>query len=225
MSASSAPATPGSGPRTSCAARIRRSRSSCWRRRPPGSAPPDATAAGCSASSPGAASTGPPAAGAPARSRRHGRSRTRSTRWAASSPRRGSTATSSRAGRCTSRRRRWSSSGSSPRSRSRRRGRATTSCSTRPPPRARVRVDGALGASFTPHCARVQPAKLARGLARAAERAGAVIYEGTRATRIAPGRVDTPYGIVRAPHVVRATEGYTAGLPGLRRLCCRSPAR
>ena len=83
---------------------------------------------------------------------------------------------------------------------------------------ARVGVAGALGASFTPHCARVQPAKLARGLAHAAERAGAVICEGTRATRIAPGRVDTPYGIVRAPHVVRATEGYTAGLPGLRRL-------
>ncbi len=84
--------------------------------------------------------------------------------------------------------------------------------------RARVAVAGALGASFTPHCARVQPAKLARGLARAAERAGALICEGTRATRIAPGRVDTPYGSVRSPFVVRATEGYTAGLPGLRRL-------
>ena len=83
---------------------------------------------------------------------------------------------------------------------------------------ARVGVAGALGGSFTPHCARVQPAKLARGLAHAAERAGVVICEGTRATRIAPGRVDTPYGTVRAPHVVRATEGYTAGLPGLRRL-------
>ena len=83
---------------------------------------------------------------------------------------------------------------------------------------ARVGVAGALGGSFTPHCARVQPAKLARGLAHAAERAGVLICEGTRATRIAPGRVDTPYGTVRAPHVVRATEGYTAGLPGLRRL-------
>jgi glycine/D-amino acid oxidase-like deaminating enzyme len=83
---------------------------------------------------------------------------------------------------------------------------------------ARVGVAGALGGSFTPHCARVQPAKLARGLAHAAERAGVVICEGTRATRIAPGRVDTPYGMVRASRIVRATEGYTAGLPGLRRL-------
>jgi len=83
---------------------------------------------------------------------------------------------------------------------------------------ARVGVAGVLGGSFTPHCARVQPAKLARGLAAAAERGGALICEGTRATRIAPGRVDTPYGTVRAPQIVRATEGYTAGLPGLRRL-------
>ena len=31
---------------------------------------------------------------------------------------------------------------------------------------------------------------------------------------IAPGRVVTPTGTVRARHVVRATEGYTPGLPG-----------
>ena len=82
---------------------------------------------------------------------------------------------------------------------------------------ARVRVAGVRGAGFTPHCARVQPAKLVRGLAGAVERAGAVIHEGTRATEIAPGAVTTPYGTVRARFVVRATEGYTAGLPGERR--------
>jgi glycine/D-amino acid oxidase-like deaminating enzyme len=82
---------------------------------------------------------------------------------------------------------------------------------------ARVRVAGVRGGAFTPQCARVQPAKLARGLARAAERAGAVIHEGTRATSIEPGAVHTPYGTVRARQVVRATEGYTAELPGLRR--------
>jgi glycine/D-amino acid oxidase-like deaminating enzyme len=82
---------------------------------------------------------------------------------------------------------------------------------------ARVRVAGLRGARFTPHCARVQPAKLARGLAAASERQGATIHERTAALDIAPGRVRTPHGTVRARWVVRATEGYTAGLPGLER--------
>ena len=82
---------------------------------------------------------------------------------------------------------------------------------------ARVRVEGVLGAAFTPQCARVQPAKLARGLAAAAERAGAVVHESTRVTRIDPGVARTAAGDVRARVVVRATEGYTAALPGLRR--------
>ncbi len=81
---------------------------------------------------------------------------------------------------------------------------------------ARVRVQ-ALGALFSPHCARVQPAKLVRGLADAAERAGAAIHERTPALELAPGRVRTPEGEVRARWVVRATEAYTADLPGLRR--------
>ena len=81
----------------------------------------------------------------------------------------------------------------------------------------RVRVDGIRGARFTPHCARVQPAKLARGLATAAERHGVTIHEGTPALALEPGRVRTPHGSVRARWVVRATEGYTPGLPGLHR--------
>jgi glycine/D-amino acid oxidase-like deaminating enzyme len=82
---------------------------------------------------------------------------------------------------------------------------------------ARVRVAGLRGARFTPHCARVQPAKLARGLATAIERHGATIHEHTPALDIAPRSVRTPHGTVRARWVVRATEGYTAGLPGLQR--------
>ncbi len=82
----------------------------------------------------------------------------------------------------------------------------------------RVRVRGGLGALFSPHCARVQPAKLVRGLAEAAERAGATLYERTPALALEPGRVPTPAGEVRARWVVRATEAYTADLPGLRRL-------
>jgi glycine/D-amino acid oxidase-like deaminating enzyme len=82
---------------------------------------------------------------------------------------------------------------------------------------ARVRVAGLRGARFSPHCARVHPAKLARGLAAAIERHGATIHERTPALDIAPRSVRTPYGTVRARWVVRATEGYTAGLPGLQR--------
>jgi glycine/D-amino acid oxidase-like deaminating enzyme len=82
---------------------------------------------------------------------------------------------------------------------------------------ARVRVARLRGARFTPHCARVQPAKLVRGLAAAIERHGATIHERTAALDIAPGSVRTAHGTVRARWIVRATEGYTAGLPGLER--------
>lgn len=82
---------------------------------------------------------------------------------------------------------------------------------------ARISIDDVLGATYTPHCARVQPAALAVGLAGAAERAGAVIHESTPVTRIDPGIAHTPFGKVRAPFVVRATEGYTVSLQGQRR--------
>jgi glycine/D-amino acid oxidase-like deaminating enzyme len=83
--------------------------------------------------------------------------------------------------------------------------------------RDRVAVARPLGAAWHPHCARVHPAKLVRGLAAAAERAGAVIYEDTPALAISPGRVETPRGTVRAVHVLRATEGFTANLRGEHR--------
>jgi glycine/D-amino acid oxidase-like deaminating enzyme len=80
-----------------------------------------------------------------------------------------------------------------------------------------VRVPGALGGLFTPHCARVHPAKLARGLASRCEEAGVEIYERTPVLRILPRVAVTARGTVRARWIVRATEGYTAGLPGLHR--------
>jgi glycine/D-amino acid oxidase-like deaminating enzyme len=71
--------------------------------------------------------------------------------------------------------------------------------------------------SFNPHCARIQPAKLARGLADVVERRGVTLYEQTRVTKIEPGRAITPQGVLRAPVILRATEGFTARMPGLRR--------
>jgi glycine/D-amino acid oxidase-like deaminating enzyme len=83
---------------------------------------------------------------------------------------------------------------------------------------ARVRVPDAQGGVFSPHCARVQPAKLVRGLADAATRRGVEIYESTEVTAIEARRARTPHGDVTARWVVRATEGFSAQLPGLARL-------
>jgi glycine/D-amino acid oxidase-like deaminating enzyme len=74
-----------------------------------------------------------------------------------------------------------------------------------------------LGALFSPHCAAIHPAKLARALARLVERLGVTIYEGTRVTAIEPGRVRTTHGDVRADVVVRATEAFTPALAGQER--------
>lgn len=83
--------------------------------------------------------------------------------------------------------------------------------------RARLDVPGALGAMVVSGVARIQPAKLARGLAEAVERHGVVIHEGTEVTGITRGQVTTARGIVRAPVILRCTEGFTATLPGLKR--------
>ena len=80
-----------------------------------------------------------------------------------------------------------------------------------------VRADGVSGATYTPDCAAIHPARLVRGLARAAERRGVTIHERTRVTSIAPREVHTERGVVRARTVVRATEGFTPQLPGHRR--------
>jgi glycine/D-amino acid oxidase-like deaminating enzyme len=90
-----------------------------------------------------------------------------------------------------------------------------------------VGIDGMLGATFTPHCAAIQPALLARGLAGAVEGRGVSIYEHTEVTAIVPGGGATPGapkplvltdgGTVTADVVVRATEAWTPTLPGEKR--------
>ena len=84
----------------------------------------------------------------------------------------------------------------------------------------RIGAAGSLGSTFTPHCAVVQPALLARGLADAVERHGVRLYEHTEVHEIRPGTpasVVTRGGTVRADVVVRATEAWTPTLPGYRR--------
>ncbi|MBD0670262.1 NAD(P)/FAD-dependent oxidoreductase [Streptomyces sp. CBMA156] len=87
----------------------------------------------------------------------------------------------------------------------------------------RINVAGTLGGCWTPYGARIQPAKLVRGLARTVRELGVEVYEGTAVSAVLPGtghrrpRAVTPYGTVTADHVLRATEGFTAALRGEKR--------
>ncbi|CAN5262125.1 FAD-dependent oxidoreductase [soil metagenome] len=80
-----------------------------------------------------------------------------------------------------------------------------------------VVADGVLGGTWTPDCARLQPARLVRGLADVVTARGARIVERTRALRLSPRAVVTEQGTVRARTVVRATEAWTSQLAGSRR--------
>ena len=83
--------------------------------------------------------------------------------------------------------------------------------------RERVNIANGLGAVWSPHCARIQPAKLVRGLADRVERTGVVIYEDTEVARVDPGAAVTRRGTVKADIVIRALEGFTASLEDHRR--------
>jgi glycine/D-amino acid oxidase-like deaminating enzyme len=81
----------------------------------------------------------------------------------------------------------------------------------------RIRIANLKGAFIIRNMARVQPAKLVRGLARVVESLGVPIYEGTSVTAFGKGHVETDRGTVRAASIIRATEGFSAGLPGYER--------
>jgi glycine/D-amino acid oxidase-like deaminating enzyme len=83
--------------------------------------------------------------------------------------------------------------------------------------KARVNATDVLGATFTPHCAAINPARLVRNLARTVVSMGAELYEETPVTAIEPGVLRTASGSVRAEVIVRATEGYTPSLTGEKR--------
>ena len=82
---------------------------------------------------------------------------------------------------------------------------------------ARITIPGTLGGFAMSGMARVQPAKLVRGLAAACERLGVRIVEGTAVTEYEKGMVTTTKGLVKAPIILRATEGFTAGIKGHKR--------
>ncbi|MFG2956020.1 NAD(P)/FAD-dependent oxidoreductase [Streptomyces sp. NPDC048291] len=83
--------------------------------------------------------------------------------------------------------------------------------------RERIRVADAVGGTWTPHGARLHPVKLVKGLVAAVEALGVDIHESTPVTEIRPQHAVTPYGTVRAPYILRCTEGFTANLKGQKR--------
>jgi glycine/D-amino acid oxidase-like deaminating enzyme len=82
---------------------------------------------------------------------------------------------------------------------------------------ARLNATKVLGSGYTPHCAAIHPARLVRGLAETVERSGVTIYENTRVLELGDRKLRCETGTVSAEVVVRATEGFTARLPGQRR--------
>ena len=190
MSPSSAPASPACGPPTTSRRPTRTCASPCWSARSPGSAPPDATAAGATPRSPGhvrlAAKTHGRRAvidqqralhqtvyeiarvvgeeGIDARFHLGGQLDLALTPGAVAAPaRRGGVRALLGL----------------------RRGRLSP-CSAPRTCAERIKVAGCLGAGYTPHGAAVDPARLARGLADVVERLGVPIYERTPVTRLEP---------------------------------------
>ena len=85
-------------------------------------------------------------------------------------------------------------------------------------PGATLASPGVRGATWTPDCARIHPAKLVRGLARALEEREVTIREHTEVTSLTPGLVRTNRGSIRATTILEATEAYRSLLPGSRRV-------
>jgi glycine/D-amino acid oxidase-like deaminating enzyme len=83
--------------------------------------------------------------------------------------------------------------------------------------RERINATDVVGGTFTPHCAAIDPYKLVIQLSTYLHSRGVSIFEATQALRINPGLVQTTGGAVRAPNIIRATEGYTKTLPGQKR--------
>ena len=82
----------------------------------------------------------------------------------------------------------------------------------------RIRVTNVYGGLFTRDGASLHPARLVRGLARAVEARGGVIYEQTPVTEFKPGSLITSGGELRAQRaIVLAGEAYVTRFPRLHR--------
>ena len=82
---------------------------------------------------------------------------------------------------------------------------------------ARLRLARPLGAIYTPHIARIQPAKLASGLAAAVSRLGVRIFEHTPVVAARGTELSTPGGRITASVRVLAVEGFNDRFADYRR--------
>jgi glycine/D-amino acid oxidase-like deaminating enzyme len=82
---------------------------------------------------------------------------------------------------------------------------------------SRIRVADARAGVWSPHAARVHPAKLVQGLAAAVRRLGVPIYESTTVYEVRPGVARSNRGTVSARFVLSCLEGFTPSLRGQRR--------
>lgn len=78
-------------------------------------------------------------------------------------------------------------------------------------------VEGALGAIHMKHCAAIQPARLARGLADVVEGLGVSLYEQSPVLQINDKTLVTAGGPIKADTIVLATEGYSGTIAGRQR--------
>jgi glycine/D-amino acid oxidase-like deaminating enzyme len=87
--------------------------------------------------------------------------------------------------------------------------------------KARVRIPDSLGASYSPHCAALQPAQLVDGLVKQLRSRNVQFFGSSRVSNITSHRVsvDTPKGsvFIDAKWIIRATEGFTARMKQYRR--------
>lgn len=83
---------------------------------------------------------------------------------------------------------------------------------------AKINVAGTRAALWHPHAARIHPAKLVKALAAVVEKLGVTICENTHVTTIRPRQLEFEGGTLNAEFILRATEGFTAGIKGHKRL-------
>ena len=80
-----------------------------------------------------------------------------------------------------------------------------------------IKVVGTREGAFTPNCARINPAALARGLAVAIEKLGGRVFEQTNALALSPGSVVTSAGKISAETIVIANEAWSSQIPERKR--------
>ncbi len=81
----------------------------------------------------------------------------------------------------------------------------------------RISIPSAIGGIYTAECARIQPAKLVRGIAKIVEGLGVEIFEKSLVTEISKNHIKVNGNTIKANVVVEATEGYRSRIKGASR--------